>query len=90
MYREIRVRPVVRYVITDYSMDEDKGTSSSSPLGMFENVDSANRLAAALALDIAASGDPAPVLEPARQLRIEWLRGPGEPKEAIRWELIEV
>lgn len=85
-YREIRVRPVVRYVVTEYHHADDpsgKRNSGSVAFGEFENVHMANTVAAAMHAQ-APSGT---VLEPARPLRIEWLRGPGEPKEAIRWEL---
>ena len=85
-YREIRVRPVVRYIVTDFSCDDDYGSQSSTQFGVFDNVESANTVAYALAAD-----EPAKiVVEPARKLRIDWLRGPGEPQEAIRWELTEV
>ena len=90
-YREIRVRPVVRYVVTDYTAGDDNSTAQSIPFGEFDNVERANVVAYALAeAEAAANGSPEPVVEPARKLRIEWLRGPGEPKEAIRWELREV
>lgn len=90
-YREIRVRPVVRYVVTDFTCDDDYGSQKSVPFGEFDNVDRANVVAYALAeAEAAANGTPMCVVEPARKLRIDWLRGPGEPKEAIRWELTEV
>jgi hypothetical protein len=90
-YREIRVRPVVRYVVTDFECNDEFTAQSSTSLGsIFENVESANRVAKLLAADAMAHGDQHIVYEPARALRIEWLRGPGEPQEAIRWELREV
>lgn len=87
-YREIRVRPVVRYVVTDFSCDENYDNQRSVPFGEFDNVERANAVAAALA-NIAESGGSQIVLETARKLRIDWTRGPGEPREAIRWELSE-
>jgi hypothetical protein len=90
-YREIRVRPVVRYIVTDFTCDDDYGNQRSIPFGEFDNVDRANVVAYALAeAEAAANGTKETVVEPARKLRIDWLRGPGEPKEAIRWELTEV
>lgn len=85
-YREIRVRPVVRYIITDYTSDEQANAHSSVGLGMFDNAETANQVARAVANE---EGEDV-VFEPARQLKIDWLRGPGEPKDAIRWELSEV
>lgn len=91
-YREIRVRPVVRYVLTDFQCDENYGNQKSIALGEFENVDYANVVAYALATSAGREFGPdaVPVVEPARKLRIDWLRGPGEPQEAIRWVLSEV
>jgi hypothetical protein len=89
-YREIRVRPVVRYVVTDFTCDEDYKNQRSIPYGEFDNVDRANAVAHALAeAETIADGFLDIVVEPARKLRIDWLRGPGEPREAIRWELSE-
>jgi hypothetical protein len=90
-YREIRVRPVVRYVVTDFTCDDDYGNHRSIPFGEFDNVDRANVVAYALAeAEAAANGSKEAVVEPARKLRIDWIRGSGEPKEHIRWELSEV
>lgn len=91
-YREIRVRPVVRYVVTDFQCDEDCGDQKSIAMGEFDNVDYANVVAYALATSVGHEFGPdaVPIVETARKLRIDWLRGPGEPKEAIRWDLIEV
>lgn len=90
-YREIRVRPVVRYIVTDFTCDDDYGNQKSIAFGEFDNVDRANVVAYALAeVEAAANGCKEAIVEPARKLRIDWLRGPGEPKEAIRWELSEV
>jgi hypothetical protein len=89
-YREIRVRPVVRYIVTDFTCDDDYGNQRSIPFGEFDNVDRANTVAHALAeVETIADGFLDIVVEPARKLRIDWLRGPGEPKEAIHWELSE-
>lgn len=88
-YREIRVRPVVRYIVTDFTADNDFRDQKSIEFGEFDNVDRANVVAHALA-DAALKEGPKPVVETARKLRIDWLRGPGEPKESIRWELGEV
>lgn len=97
-YREVRVRPVVRYVVTLFERIEDEvspdGRQHSQALGEFDDVNSANNVAAALWRDYTRETESEPgritVYEPARKLRIDWLRGPGEPQEAIRWELSEV
>lgn len=86
--REIRVRPVVRYIVTDFSSDDDSRNQSSVGFGIFDNALQANMVAEALANHI--KGPPSPILETARQLRIDWKRRPGEAKEAIHWELSEV
>ncbi len=88
-YREIRVRPVVRYIVTEFSCDEDYADQQSVPFGEFDNVERANEVAASLA-SVAERDGRQVVLEPARKLRIDWTRGPDEPREAIRWELSEV
>lgn len=94
-YREVRVRPVVRYVVTYFEMEEDGASvgRSSVAYGTFDNVRQANIVGEAIAnrensLDKNAVRDV--VFEPARGLKINWLRGPGEPQEAIRWELTEI
>lgn len=90
-YREIRVRPVVRYIVTDFTCDEDYGNQKSIPFGEFDNVDRANVVAYAMAeAEATANGTAMAIVEPARKLRIDWIRGPDEPQEAIRWELSEV
>jgi hypothetical protein len=90
-YREIRVRPVVRYIVTDFTTDDDHRNQKSIEFGEFDNVDRANVVAYAMAeAEAAVNGSPMAIVEPARKLRIDWLRGPGEPREAIRWELSEV
>lgn len=82
-YVEVRVRPVVRYVVTRFRSDHDTNRQSSEALGEYDNVLAANTVASVLAYSDGA------VFEPARRLKIDWLRGPGEPPEAIRWELID-
>lgn len=97
-YREVRVRPVVRYIVTLFERIEDvespDGRQHSQALGEFDSVEPANGVAAALYRDYLASEPNEPdrvtVYEPARKLRIDWIRGPGEPQENIRWELSEV
>lgn len=98
-YREIRVRPVVRYVVTLFERIEDDispdGRQHSQALGEFDDVSAANLVGAALWRDYRhheanEASDRVTVYEPARKLRIDWLRGPGEPQENIRWELTEV
>src|ERR1700733_14197336 len=96
IYREVRVRPVVRYIVTYYEL-EDEGPSqgsSSTAYGVFESVKHANIVGDAIAgrenVRSEGCGFPPVVFEPARKLRIDWLRGPGEPQEAIRWVLSEV
>lgn len=95
-YREVRVRPVVRYIVTLFEQVSDEGAcdgQNSQPLGEFDNVESANNVGAALWRDYMREAETKPdrvtVFEPARKLRIDWLRGPGEPQEAIRWVLTE-
>lgn len=91
-YCEIRVRPVVRYVVTEFSCDDDHQNQKSIEFGEFDNVERANIVAYALSeAEAAANGsDKTTHVEPARKLRIDWTRGPGEPKEAIQWHLSEV
>jgi hypothetical protein len=81
MYREIRVRPVVRYIITEYHHDENSA-GSQGVSAEFSNVHDANKIAEMLA-------EPGVVFEPARGLKIDWQRGPGEPRDAIKWVLSE-
>ena len=83
---EIRVRPVVRYIVTEYKADDDMRNASSSPFGVFDSVHDANRVAEAMAVQ---AGDGVNV-EPARALRIDWNREPGAPKESIWWTLHEI
>jgi hypothetical protein len=88
-YREIRVRPVVRYIVTDFECDAEFRSQSSTGRGEFDNARAANHVAKVLAEHAGAHSDTPIHYEPARQLKIGWLRGPGEPQEAIRWELLE-
>lgn len=84
--REIRVNPVVRYVVTDWL--EGRGARD---VGEFASAELANQYAAdrcfALRVRDAQSGVS---LDPARQLRIDTIRAPGSPKPPTRWELREV
>jgi len=90
-YHEIRVRPVVRYIVTEFSCDDEMRNGKSIEFGEFDNVHRANVVAYALSeADATSNGSAECQVEPARALRIDWLRGPGEPQEAIRWELREV
>lgn len=89
-YHEIRVRPVVRYIVTEYKSDDELNTASSASLGEFENVRNANRVGQILAETLSAqyeSEGGRVVFEPARSLRIEWLRAPND--STTRWELRE-
>jgi len=107
VYREVRVRPVVRYIVTLFEMGEENYNEKqnecdikessmiqhSVQYGVFDNVDQANIVGRAIAdmenaMDKNAVSDV--VFEPARRLRIDWIRGPGEPQDAIRWELSEI
>ena len=85
MVREIRVRPVVRYSIAEFV--EGRG---SVPLGEYDNVGAANRVAAALAYTARLQDHSEVSFEPARALRIDAVRAPGHPHPAVRWELREV
>ncbi len=88
MLREIRVRPIVRYALTDYSVDGD--IRRSVPLGEYDNVASANRVGAALAFEARVRDQATATFEPARALRIDAVRAPASPHPAVRWELREV
>ena len=57
-YREIRVRPVVRYIVTDFTCDDDYGNQKSIPFGEFDNVDRANVVAYAMAEAEVRTGQP--------------------------------
>lgn len=83
-YREIRVRPVVRYIVTDFQCDDDMKNAQSQGYGIFENAHDANKIGELLAEETDAC-----VFEPVRPLKIDWLRGPNEPLESIRWVLEE-
>lgn len=88
MLREIRVKPVVRYLLTDFIAIGDKRTHE--PLGEFSSASAANRIGAALAYQARLQAGATVVYEPARTLRIDAVRGPGQPHPAVRWELREV
>nr|WP_279183907.1 hypothetical protein [Acetobacter syzygii] len=94
-YREIRVRPVVRYIITEFTCDDDMKNQSSTEWGEFDNAHRANVMANSMRYAEHYMGDngvavgPETVVEECRPLRIRWERGPGEPKEAIQWKLEE-
>jgi hypothetical protein len=93
-YREVRVRPVVRYIVTYFEEESGDGNAGQSSVsyGMFENADHANIVGQAIAEREQRSPErhvSDVVFEPVRPLKIHWLRGPGEPQEAIRWELRE-
>lgn len=88
MQREIRVRPIIRYAITDYVIDGP--TRRSVPLGEFDSVGAANRIGAALCYEARVREGAETIFEPARALRIDAVRAPGHPHPAVRWELREV
>jgi hypothetical protein len=90
MYREIRVRPVVRYLVTEYLDAGDQYRRGTTQLGEFENVSSANRLASALAYQSRLQDEAETVFEPARSLRIEVERGRGQPRPPVTYLLREV
>jgi hypothetical protein len=83
-YVEIRVRPVVRYVITEWISEDDENgrmASSSIAYGEFDNAGQANLVAGCLQRELGG------VLEECHSLRIHWLRAPGADKEDIRFEI---
>lgn len=101
VYREVRVRPVVRYIVTLFEeYDDGKSVGRSSvAYGVFDNVQQANIVGEAIAdremvLHTELGPNDSSVaskvnFEPARRLKIDWTRGPGEPQEAIRWHLVD-
>lgn len=94
-YREVRVRPVVRYIVTLYERTEDaygRESHNSQGMGEFDNSHTANLTGAAIYRDLCSADEPmcATAFDPARQLKIDWTRGPGEPQEAIQWHLVDV
>ena len=54
-HREIRVRPVVRFLVTEFV--SDKETTRSDTYGEYDNVKFANKTASALANVVLKSGD---------------------------------
>lgn len=87
--REIRVRPIVRYTVTDFEEFSD-GTKRSTSLGLYDNASAANRVAQALAYQARVGADQRVAYEPVRALRIDHVAGPRQPHAAVRWELREV
>ena len=84
--RQIRVRPIVRYAITDYA------APSGGPLwvGEFASASAANRVAQAIAYQLRGTDpDSAVYLEAARQLRIDVEHGPDHPRPTVRYVLHE-
>lgn len=88
MYREIRVRPVVRYVVTEYQ--DGNGRRGTVQLGEYNSVSAANQVAIALAYKSRIQDEAQTVFEAARGLRIDTIRGDSAPKTAIRYTLREV
>jgi hypothetical protein len=72
---EIRVRPVVRYVISHFTEDAARRNETppkrSIAMGEYASCDTANRVAAAVAFAAGASGDRVVPFEPVPPLRIE-------------------
>jgi hypothetical protein len=84
--RQIRVRPIVRYAITDYAAP----TGGPLWIGEFANADAANRVAQALAYQLRGTDPDTPIfLEAARQLRIDVQQGPAHPRPTVRYVLSE-
>lgn len=81
--REIRVRPVVRYVLTQY----DTAARGPVTMGEFDNAVAANVLAGALAHQARAVSQSPVEIELCRPLRIDVIRGAGQPRPAVRYEL---
>jgi hypothetical protein len=82
-HREIRVRPIVRYVVTDYRRQ------TSTALGEYASVVSANLVASALAYQARSLASEPVELELSRSLRIETIRGPSAPRPTVRYELLD-
>jgi hypothetical protein len=71
--REIRVRPVVRYIITDYAEEARRPNGparGSITLGEYPSASDANTVAAAVHLAARALGAPQATLHPAPQLTV--------------------
>lgn len=71
-HHEIRVRPVVRYIVTSYSKPDHYSVGTSVEFGEFDNVERANVVAYAMGEADAAINPACPtVVGVARKLRIE-------------------
>ena len=84
--RQLRVKPVVRYIVTDYA------APSGGPVwvGEFASAEAANRVAQALVYQLRGTNpDTSIFLEQARQLRIDVERGPERPRPTIGYVLHE-
>jgi len=88
IYREIRVRPVVRYVITEFLDDESR--RGSSQIGEFNSASVANAIGDALAYRSRMLEKSHVTFEPTRPLRIDAIRGEGKPRPSVEYRLREV
>jgi hypothetical protein len=86
-YHEIRCKPVVRYVVSDYEVVGN--TRKSISIGEFAAAGAANRVASAIARAARLDNDGDVLFEPVRPLRIDVMRGPGNPRPATYYELRE-
>jgi hypothetical protein len=82
--REIRVLPIVRYMITDWD------GKSSRPSGLFDTAGQANRIGHAIAYEARLQAGAEVEFEPARALKIDVLRKPGQPRPLVNYVLREV
>lgn len=90
LYREIWVRPVVRYLVTEYVDDGEQRYRGTTEVGEFQSVAVANRLASALAYQSRLRDEAETRFEPARGLRVEIVRGQGKPRPPVTYVLKEV
>ncbi len=86
-YHEIRCRPIVRYIVTDYEIVGNSRKSIS--IGEFAAAGAANRVASAIARAARLDNAGEVLFEPVRPLRIDVMRGPGNPRAATYYELRE-
>jgi hypothetical protein len=86
-YHEIRVKPIVRYQISDYEVVGN--TRKSVALLICESAGAANRVASAIARAARMDNAGDVLFEPVRPLRIDVMRGPGNPRAATYYELRE-
>ncbi len=86
-YHEIRCRPVVRYILTDYAVVGNSRRSIT--VGEYDSANVANRVGAALARVARMDEREGVKFEPVRPLRIDIVSGPGQPIPATRYELRE-